>query len=66
MSAILLIALAAWNGWDIEHMDIANAYVNEGARYHILVHVTEPMNANGTFSHGGTMGFLQWNLWGGK
>lgn len=47
-------------------MDILNSYVHEGARYHRPVYVYEPMNANGKYTHGGTIGRRQRNLWGGK
>lgn len=47
-------------------MDIYNAYIHEEAMNAKPVNLNESRNSNGTYTHGGAIGILQLNLWGGK
>lgn len=64
MAVRMVIAHSVENGWTLEHVDVRSAFLHEEYKYVKPVCIKEMPRADGTFKHGGTVGFLRLNLYG--
>lgn len=61
-----LFAVATKNNEEIEHLDMKSAYIHTDFMFNKKLYFKEPPRENGQYKHGGTVGVLKKNIYGGK
>lgn len=63
---LMLFALTAPLRLNMEHLDIKGTLLQEAFGYGDTVYIKDPKRTNGNYKHGGTVGVLRGNMYGGR